>query len=232
MLVSIMHKHIHDPWCMFPGFTYSCIHDAWSMHCMNLWCIYMWCMHVCLMHVCMILVWCTYFWSWSRILIHACIHDAYICDAAEILLWTNGQGNSRSWMIRASMIHVSRMHPCHINTWCTYAMHGACTRHAHINFPPWSWCMCVWSYTFDPWPLRVHIWWMCVWCIYLWSLTLIIMDISLILDPWPWCIYAYPHCKYPWSLTLMHISIMRQILWRTDGLTDKPILGVWCTRKA
>ena len=41
---------------------------------------------------------------------------------------------------------------------------------------------------------------MCVWCIYLWSLTMIMMDISIILGPWPWCIYACIHDAYMYMI--------------------------------
>ena len=39
------------------------------------------------------------------------------------------------------------------------------------------------------------------------------LHVSMILD-------ALPRCKYPWSLTLMHVSMMRQILLRTDEQGD------------
>ena len=97
-------------------------------------------------------------------------------------------------------------------------------------YGPWSWCMCVW-------------------CIYLWSMTLIMIYMSMIFDPWPWCIYAcihdanlydpwswcmcvwcrYEWCLYPWSRTLMHVPLMRDFFvseGRTNERTDKAILGV------
>ena len=52
------------------------------------------------------------------------------------------------------------------------------------------------------------------------------MDMSMVLDPWPWWIIHIcmcPQCKYPWTLTLMHVSMMRQICF---GRTNKPILEV------
>ena len=101
-----------------------------------------------------------------------------------------------------------------------------------------------WSFT-----LSMYVWYMwlrCtyVWCIshYVWSwymqcmydayiyvprsLTLMhvcMMHIFLILIC-AWCINV---CD-PRSLTLPHACMMRQILFRTNGPTDKVILGVWC----
>ena len=40
-----------------------------------------------------------------------------------------------------------------------------------------------------------------------WPLTLIMMDISMILDPWPWCMYVW--WIYLWSLILMHVCMMQ-----------------------
>ena len=41
--------------------------------------------------------------------------------------------------------------------------------------------------------------------------------------------YRYEWCLYPWSLTMKHVSLMRDFFvsdGRTNGRTDKPILGV------
>ena len=83
MLVSIMHKHIHDGYILDACFQVSHIHvsmkhDGYMMHISVMYaCVFDACMYdPCMMHI-------------FLILIHACIHDAYICDAAEILLQTN-----------------------------------------------------------------------------------------------------------------------------------------------
>ena len=80
-------------------------------------------------------------------------------------------------------------------------------------------------------------------------MTLIMIDMSMIFDPWPWCIYAWIHdanlydpwswcmcvwcryewCLYPWSRTLMHVPLMRDFFvshQRTNEPTNKAILGV------
>ena len=49
------------------------------------------------------------------------------------------------------------------------------------------------AFIFDPCPCCMLDEYVCVWCTYLWSMTLIMMDISIVLDPWPWCIYACIH---------------------------------------
>ena len=128
-----------------------------------------------------------------------------------------------------------------MRVWCIYNVPRSLTL-MHV-------CMMHISMILDPWS-----WYMHVWCIYLCSsildytacvydahiydprsLTLIyvcMMHISMILDPWLWCMCVW--CTYLWSWTMhvcmVHVSMMRQILLRTDGptneRTNKAILGV------
>ena len=93
----------------------------------------------------------------------------------------------------------------------------------------WSWYMHVWCMY-----LSWYTWLRCtyVWCIYPWSLILIharMMHKSMfsILDPGPDTCMCDAFINVPQSLTLMHVCMMRQILFRTDERTNKAILGVW-----
>ena len=113
--------------------------------------------------------------------------------------------------------------------WCIYLFSSildsdACVNDAHIYDPgPWSWSMhvcmildpdvCMYdAYILDP-DTRGHDAHMYD----AWSLIPIhgcMMHISLIFDPWPWCMYVW--CIHLWSLILthvctIHVFMMRQI---------------------
>ena len=71
-------------------------------------------------------------------------------------------------------------------------MMHVCMLHVSMILDPWPWGMYVWciAYTYEPWS-----WCMCVWCSYEWFI-------------------------YSWSLTLMHVSVMRDFF-VSDGRTDE-----------
>ena len=135
------------------------------------WYMHIWCIYLFLdpwlWYMC---VWCTYIWSWTLILKHACMYGTCIYDAANFV--TDEQGDSRS------RIHDpdTCMYDAYIYDGCIHeVMHvsvildpDTCMYDAYINVP--------------------------------WSLTLMhvcMMDISMILDPWLWCMCVW--CTYLWS---------------------------------
>ena len=115
---------------------------------------------------------------------------------------------------------------------CSLVMMHMCMMHTSVIFNPWLCCMCVWcgwnfvtdKSTMNDACMYLQVFELCIYdaCIYhLWPLTLVhvcfmcicMMHAQYIYDPgpWSWC---------------MHVGMMRQILFRTDGLTVKAILGV------
>ena len=141
-------------------------------------------------------VWCIYQCS-SILDSDACVYDAHIYDPRSLIL------------IHACMMHISLTFypwPWCMYVWCIHLLSliltHVCTMHA---------CMMHLPMFLDPW-----LWCMCVWCIYLWSLIVIHA-----------CIYV------PWSLIhacMMHEWFMHlwcgTFRWRTNGRTNKAILGV------
>ena len=103
-------------------------------------------------------------------------------------------------------------------------MHDACTHYAYIN-APWSWCMCVrWIYLWSLILMYVNT--MNVFVMHMSIIFDFDYDMSMVLNPWPWCIMhicMFPQRKYSWTLTLRHVSMMRQI---NFGRTNRPILEV------
>ena len=96
------------------------------------------------------------------------------------------------FMMDVSMMHVY-MHASCIHDACIHDayVHDACINDACIHEHMYPWCMYPWC--------------MYPWCMYLGCM-------------YPWCMY--PLCTYPRSLNLMHVSIMQQILLRTDKQSD------------
>ena len=175
--------------------------------------------------------------DWFQLLI---VHVFYACKI-HILIWN-------MYFLTTKWFH----HACRLQRFLPEKngfYSSLCMMHISMNldldanlydafiFDPWPlcmyvWCICVWFiiiYIYDPW---AWLWW-----IYLWFLTLdpdacmqvSMMHIYMILDP-DVCVYdAGMNDAYPWSLTLMHAYMMRGFFVtdeRTDGRTDKPILGV------
>ena len=122
------------------------------------------------------------------------------------------------FMVHVSMMHLYMMHVCmmHVCMIHVHLMHISMTLDLDAGVYD--------AYIFDHWPWCTGMMHVCmtVWFMYLWSLTLILMDISMIFYPWPWCIYACIHDAYIyiWSLSLMHVCMLQVWIKHTSMILD------------
>ena len=197
------------------------MHDPWSWY-MHVWCIYQ-CSPILDSDAC---VYDAHIydpgpWSWSM---HVCV--VHVSMMRQILSRTDEQGDSRSRIRSLTLMYV----------WCIYSW----------SWYTWPWYTYIWcmisAFIHDPDTACIF---------GLRSLTLIhvcVMHTSIIRDPdtcvydacihdaaylscmykpWLWCIYTlcmYVLCIYicdPWCLTMLHVSMMRQILFRKDERTRR-----------
>ena len=179
---------------------------------------------------------CIYLWS-TPLDPDACMYDSrfyeahvldedecmYTCMMHKSIMRTNQQADSGSmcvWCLYLwSMILDLDTCVYDVHT-CVYDVH-VCVRCAHI------WCAygVYGTYIYDP---GLWSWYKHVWCTYLRSLILIhvcIMQVCMMnFDPQSlalmhvWCMNV--KCTYLWSWC-MHVSMMRQILFRTDERTNE-----------
>ena len=169
------------------------------------------CMYTCMMHK-------SISGQINKPILGVCVYDAYIYDLWSLILtcvYDACINVCKLWciyLLSLILIHVCMMctHVCTMYTYDVRIVYGT-----HIYDPG------LWS------------WYMHVWCTYLRSLILIhvcIMQVCMMnFDPQSlvlmhvWCMNVW--YTYLWSWC-MHVSMMRQILSRTNEPTDKAILGV------
>ena len=150
----------------------------------------------------------------------SCIFDQFICIHVcmmHIYIWSSIIGpGACTYLWFLILMNKVIIHDAFIQNACVHdarvydaCMHDVISKMYIID--PWTWYMYDLCMYYDPWS-----WYMHVWCIYL---------CSSILD-YDACVYdAHIYDPGPWSwsmhVCMVHVSMMRQILSRTDERTRR-----------